>query len=330
MPVGVAAVVVGFPFDTGNVGSPSARFVTYCLSVKVRYQAAAASRNYRSTFHALLTILREERLGGLYRGVFAPIVSRCSGDFRSVHSMFYQLGAAPLNGLVFSSYGLFTKLQLENPQATPTLTQVTLAGAGTGIVCSYVVSTLLPDFSCVHHQRMLRLITSPAELIKTQQQLMQAAASSAGVLSSSSDLSAYAVTRWILRDYGIRGLFRGITSTALRDIGYGTYFGAYEATVRYWPRTPTQKATGTTPWLATLAAGGLAGIAGWVVTFPFDVIKTRVQSTFSKSPANPYRNTWSTTVASYRAEGVQGFFRGLAPTLIRSVLRSSYFCTNYY
>lgn len=170
---------------------------------------------------------------------------------------------------------------------------------------------------------MLRLITSPAELIKTQQQLMQAAASSAGVLSSSSDLSAYAVTRRILRDYGVRGLFRGITSTALRDIGYGTYFGAYEATVRYWPRTPTQKATGTTPWLATLVAGGLAGIAGWVVTFPFDVVKTRVQSTFSKSPANPYRNTWSTTVASYRAEGVQGFFRGLAPTLIRSVLRTA-------
>ena len=130
--------------------------------------------------------------------------------------------------------------------------------------------------SCIHdliYHRTRRLITSPAELIKTQQQLMQAAASHSGTLNTG-DLSAYAVTRRILREYGVRGLFRGITSTALRDIGYGTYFGAYEATVRYWPRTPAQQTSGATPWLATLVAGGLAGIAGWVVTFPFDVIKT--------------------------------------------------------
>ncbi|KZT68708.1 mitochondrial carrier [Daedalea quercina L-15889] len=263
---GVAAVVVGFPFDT----------------VKVRFQAAAASRSYRSTFHALFTILREERLGGLYRGVFAPI-----------------LGAAPLNGLVFSSYGLFTKIQLETERTTPTIAQISLAGAGTGIVCS--------------------LVTSPAELIKTQQQLMQATVSSSSIPSGSSSLNAYTVTRRILKEYGIRGLFRGITSTALRDIGYGSYFAAYEATVRYWPRTASQKASNVTPWLATLTAGGLAGIAGWIATFPFDVVKTRVQSTLNRAPENPYRNTWSTIVASYRNEGLSVFFRGLAPTLIRAI-----------
>ena len=119
--------------------------MTYRPLVKVRYQAAAASRSYRSTFHALLTILREERLGGLYRGVFAPIVSPVFGYVHSLCSILSQLGAAPLNGLVFSSYGLFTKLQLENPQATPTLTQITLAGAGTGVVCSYVATSSRPS-----------------------------------------------------------------------------------------------------------------------------------------------------------------------------------------
>lgn len=238
---------------------------------------------------------------------------------------------------MFSSYGLLTKLQLENEHSTPTLTQITLAGAGTGIICSYVGYSPYPvililsliQASCLAYQRLCRVVTSPAELIKTQQQLMQVAASRTSTLSSSGDLSAYAVTQRILRQYGIRGLFRGITATALRDIGYGTYFGAYEATVRYWPRTASQNATGKTPWLATLAAGGLAGIAGWVATFPFDVIKTRVQSTFSKSLANPYRNTWSTAVASYRTEGLPVFFRGLAPTLIRSLPLSSYLCPYY-
>lgn len=88
--------------------------------------------------------------------------------------------------------------------------------------------------------------------------------------------------------------------------------------------------------------------AGWVVTFPFDVVKTRVQgstaalsvpaatpipSQTSFSPGaplldrsgsrateyNPYRTTMSTIIHSYHTEGINVFFRGLAPTLIRAI-----------
>jgi solute carrier family 25 carnitine/acylcarnitine transporter 20/29 len=75
---------------------------------------------------------------------------------------------------------------------------------------------------------------------------------------------------------------------------------------------------------------------GWLVTFPLDVVKTRVQGTgpgvvsakgvgtaalLAGSPpaANPYRTMWSTIVYSYRSEGLRVFYRGLAPTLIRCV-----------
>lgn len=81
------------------------------------------------------------------------------------------------------------------------------------------------------------------------------------------------------------------------------------------------------PWSALFLAGGLAGIAGWLATFPMDLVKTRMQSTepgpthpsAAKLPADPYRTILSTIVNSYRAEGSKVFFRGLAPTLIRSV-----------
>ena len=146
----------------------------------------------------------------------------------------------------------------------------------------------------------------------------------------SSDLD---LIKHIWRTHGLRGFYRGITATALRDIGYGAYFAAYEATLRYWPRphapharTDTHSREGevestlaTHSLPALLAAGGMAGVAGWVATFPFDVVKTRVQSTPTGEPNNPYRTTWSTIVNSYRAEGVGVFFRGLAPTLIRYV-----------
>ena len=115
-------------------------------------------------------------------------------------------------------------------------------------------------------------------------------------------------------------------------------------------------------WPALLSAGAIAGIAGWLATFFFDVVKTRVQSvdyqplvkhtesvlskTVAKLPIqnesystmslpvqckpygqalHPYQTTLSTIINSYRAEGITVFFRGLSPTLIRFVcLQSSY------
>jgi solute carrier family 25 carnitine/acylcarnitine transporter 20/29 len=118
----------------------------------------------------------------------------------------------------------------------------------------------------------------------------------------------------------------------------------YEGTCRYFrPSSPkrgmesdhssilseVETEISTLSWPALLLAGGVAGIAGWTVTFPLDVVKTRVQgaelcaihvggsgASTSKS-LNPYRTTLSTIIYSYQTEGLAVFFRGLAPTLIR-------------
>ncbi|KAI0940988.1 hypothetical protein AcW1_006356 [Taiwanofungus camphoratus] len=263
----MTALAVGFPLDT----------------VKVRFQNPDIALKSRSTFQTFSTILRDERIHGLYRGITSPLLTN-----------------APLNGLVFSSYRFFLSMQLERTGATATLAQITLAGAGSGIVGS--------------------LITTPTELIKIRQQSFKT--STSDFTSAARPLRAYDVALQIARRHGVKGLYRGITATVLRDIGYGPYFGAYEATLRYWPRSDSADSSSVNvphTWPAMLVAGGLAGIAGWVVTFPFDVIKTRVQSTYGSSPDNPYRSTLSTIMASYRAEGLSVFFRGLAPTLIRWV-----------
>jgi solute carrier family 25 carnitine/acylcarnitine transporter 20/29 len=78
-----------------------------------------------------------------------------------------------------------------------------------------------------------------------------------------------------------------------------------------------------------LLAGGVAGVVGWLATFPLDVVKTRIQGSSAAAPepshatathappAHPYRTMLSTITHSYRSEGPGVFFRGLAPTLIR-------------
>lgn len=72
-----------------------------------------------------------------------------------------------------------------------------------------------------------------------------------------------------------------------------------------------------TSWTSMLIAGGVAGVVGWLATFGFDVVKTRIQST-NRSSNNPYNTIWSTIVHSYRTDGFKVFFSGLSPTLIRS------------
>ncbi|TFK34034.1 carnitine/acyl carnitine carrier [Crucibulum laeve] len=297
---GMASLVVGFPFDT----------------VKVRFQNPETASKYRSTFHAITTIIREEKFIGLYKGITSPLAS-----------------VALMNGLVFASYRFFMKVQLASADSIPTLTQIALAGAGSGIVSS--------------------IVTTPTELIKIRQQSML------------TPTNARKVALQIIKESGMRGLYRGITPTALRDIGYGAYFSAYEATCRYFSPAVTSSADNLSltsqvqadanrlSWPVMLLAGGVAGIAGWIATFPFDVVKTRVQgskritlpnkmgsavahgsSSTAATPLlanticstrtavteiNPYQTTLSTIIYSYRTEGPGVFFRGLVPTLVRAI-----------
>ncbi|KIY49565.1 mitochondrial carrier [Fistulina hepatica ATCC 64428] len=246
-----------FDFIAGNVSV-----------VKVRFQTPEFANRYGSIAHAMRTIAIEEGFIGLYKGVGSPLAT-----------------VAVMNGLVFSSYNFFLKVQKAGKSASPTLRQVTLAGAGSGVVSS--------------------IVTTPTELIKIRQQ------------SQTVRTSTVHVALDILRKSGVPGLYRGITITAFRDIGYGTYFLGYEGAYRF-----LSSRDGCPSWLALLVAGGIAGITGWIPTFPFDVVKTRIQATERSSPyasVNPYRNTWSTVIYCYRTEGMKVFFRGLAPTLVRAI-----------
>lgn len=110
--------------------------------MKVRFQTPNIRAKYKSTFHALATIVKEEKLIGLYKGITSPLVSvsKYRITLQRTLSLMNLLKAscALLNGLIFASYGFFMKAQMGLSTATPSLTQVTLAGVATGIVSSFV------------------------------------------------------------------------------------------------------------------------------------------------------------------------------------------------
>ncbi|KAG2225090.1 hypothetical protein INT45_011772, partial [Circinella minor] len=78
----------------------------------------------------------------------------------------------------------------------------------------------------------------------------------------------------------------------------------------------------------TVVAASSAAVVGVIVGYPFDSIKTRMQT-------EPYNSIKSCVRQTYREEGVRGFFRGVLPPLvtvsiIKSISFSVYEQTKYF
>lgn len=103
---------------------------------------------------------------------------------------------------------------------------------------------------------------------------------------------------------GFSGLFRGLNSTILREVpAFGSYFLTYEWLTR--TKTPVTTAT-------MLLCGGIAGMVSWIIIYPIDVIKTRMQIDSS------YKNSVDCLRKSVSREGYKFLYRGLSPTLFRA------------
>ena len=66
--------------------------------------------------------------------------------------------------------------------------------------------------------------------------------------------------------------------------------------------------------LAVLTAGGLAGMANWIVCIPPDVLKSRFQS----APPGKYASLFDVYRHLMATEGPGALFAGLRPALIRA------------
>lgn len=125
-------------------------------------------------------------------------------------------------------------------------------------------------------------------------------------------ISAFQLTRQILRDHGVRGMYRGMTSTLMREMpGYFFFFGGYEAT-RELLRADGQSKDDI-GLLKTMTAGSVGGLVLWTVIFPADVIKSRIQV----NSLNASMLAVGTDIV--RKEGPLALYNGLKPTLIRTI-----------
>lgn len=116
----------------------------------------------------------------------------------------------------------------------------------------------------------------------------------------------------------LRGLYRGEVVTIFREAAaYGTWFLTFEYLMNADITRNAYKREDVSS-LKVATYGGLAGEALWIASYPFDVVKSKMQTDgFGegmqfKSMRDCFGQTW-------RAEGMRGFWKGIGPTLLRAM-----------
>lgn len=95
-------------------------------------------------------------------------------------------------------------------------------------------------------------------------------------------------------------------------------FLAFEYLMNRHSRTySTPRDTIPTPLIALY--GGLAGEVLWLSSYPFDVVKSKMQSDGFVGKERRYASMRDCVGQVWRQEGVLGFWKGLGPTLVRAL-----------
>ena len=163
-------------------------------------------------------------------------------------------------------------------------------------------------------------VRGPAERVKTVQQTAESCCGSGGVPDKYRNTVRTAMS--LAREHGVvRGWFTGTGATIVREVPQcAVYFLTYD-TIR---RSCDAAVSAEYQTAGIVLAGGSAGVVQWVVTYPLDVIKSRIQA----FPPGTYKGMLDCATKSLKAEGPLVFFRGIEMALLRAFpLHASIFLT---
>ncbi|KAL9075100.1 MAG: hypothetical protein Q9161_001785 [Pseudevernia consocians] len=152
------------------------------------------------------------------------------------------------------------------------------------------------------------LVAHPLDVIKTRLQVDRESPSQLG--------GSLRLVQRIVRNEGtINALYRGLTpNLAGNSLSWALYFVCYDG-IKHGIRSYRGLENGGLSYYDFFIASGSAGVLTAVATNPIWVIKTRMLSTSSSHPG-AYKSMLDGTRQLYRSEGLLGFYRGLAPSLL--------------
>lgn len=116
----------------------------------------------------------------------------------------------------------------------------------------------------------------------------------------------------------LRGLYRGQNVTYLREIqAYGMWFLTFEYLMNQDAKRNNVKREDISS-LKVATYGGLAGEALWLSSYPFDVVKSKMQCD-GFGAQQQFKSMTDCFKKTYAVEGLAGFWKGIGPTLLRAM-----------
>ncbi|KAJ6626695.1 mitochondrial carrier [Mycena sp. CBHHK59/15] len=196
------------------------------------------------------------------------------------------IGISGVNSLLFASYGLSRRIISPFPQLS--LGETALAGSMAGAANA--------------------ILASPVEMFKVRMQ---------GQYGDETDKRLRVVAREMWSQWGFRkGVMRGYWVTVAREIpAYAGFYAAYEFSKRKF----SAKYGEPLPVWALLASGSTGGIAYWLACYPLDVVKSRIQLRDTPPTGTPVQYIGREIQLIISESGFTGLFRGLSPSLLRSI-----------
>eukprot|EP00730_Choanoeca_flexa_P006068 TRINITY_DN12077_c0_g2_i19.p1 TRINITY_DN12077_c0_g2~~TRINITY_DN12077_c0_g2_i19.p1 ORF type:complete len:301 (+),score=61.08 TRINITY_DN12077_c0_g2_i19:1532-2434(+) len=164
---------------------------------------------------------------------------------------------------------------------------------------------------------MAATCTHPLDLLKVRMQTNKAA-----VKAGSKPPGLFPTAKGVVAKEGIRGLYRGLSASLLRQ---GTYSSTRFASYDYFKsRLIASRGRDLVTWerfVVAMAAGGLGGIVGT----PADVCNVRMQDDGRLPPEQRrnYKNVVDAIFRIVRTEGISSLYAGLGPNIQRAMLMTA-------
>ncbi|CEG49840.1 mitochondrial folate transporter [Plasmopara halstedii] len=254
--------------------------------VKVRYQVHEKSAHaYRSLGHAFRSIVAEEGIFALFRGM-SPAMYGATLSW-GIYMLFYQ-----------NAKERYARMAEDG----------------------WIQGSWQHFFSGIEAGMIVVPLTNPIWLIKIRMQVqsnkrLQACTAGKDVSKKLAENVPYRSVsdafRRIVATEGVSALYNGMIPALFLTTNGAIKFVAYER-LKYAYQTHWSPEMDVIP---TLVMGAVAQSIASTTTYPYQVIKARLQQ--GGPSANKYTGTWDCTVKIVRHEGYLGLFKGLSANILK-------------
>jgi len=233
---------------------------------------------YNGTLDCVYKTIKWEGVKGFYSGMVSPLAGQ----------MFFRAAS-------FATFHhTVTYLQANHrSSSTPSAANIMLAGSFTGLVISF--------------------IETPIDLVKTKLQIQIFQAKLQPTYKPLYN-SVWGCVMHTIRRNGVIALWQGWSATMIRNIPANTLFFPVNELMKRSIASRNEVEVKDLALHQRLICGSSAGLCYWVLTYPLDAVKGRMQAAEFGSAG------WFGTIRAMVAEGGwRSFTKGLTPCALRAV-----------